>query len=538
MGQSAQFSALIAVGEPGSWMRVVAGLIGVFAVACLLRWPIAEIPLERDEGEYSYVAERWLAGEPPYQSAFDQKPPGVFAVYAIIFRTLGGSTPAIHWGTQVFTLATLVAIYLVGRRLFGQAAGLAASLLAAYMTVDRCVYGNAANTEVFMILPLTLAFLAALKAGDRSCVFWAAASGMLGTCAIFFKQVALPNVVLNAVILLLAGQHRPRMVAAYVAAAILVVAGVVGYFAFAGALNEFLDCVVLHNLAYAQQVPWYYYPYFLGRTGSVILLQWFPILFFAVTGCFRGRQTELANWSSRRWAVLWLTASFLGTAIGGYFREHYFFQMIPPIAVLAGAGVVWLAERWSAVRSGIVAMALCLGAIAFGVLVMPNYYLFGTPAEKARLLYADAPFPESIPVGEYLAQNAHPEDRVFVYGNEPQILYYSSRRAASRYIYVYPQLTPAPGVLERQDALLNELRSNHPRYIVVHCGLSPYFFDEPPPQHLQVQFVQLLQESYQLVGVVGENDVIVRPFSGAVPIEATLWPPISHTLAIWERKES
>lgn len=519
-------------------MRNAAGLIGIFAVACLLRWPIAEIPLERDEGEYSYVAERWLAGEPPYQSAFDQKPPGVFAVYAVIFRTLGGSTPAIHWGTQVYTLATLAAIFLVGRRLFGPAAGLAASLLAAYMTLDRCVYGNAANTEVFMILPLTLAFLAALKATDQSSVIWAAASGMLGICAILFKQVALPNVALHAVMLLFAGQHRPRIVTAYCAAAILVVGGVVGYFTFAGALNEFLDCVVLHNLAYVQQVPWHYYPYFLGRTGSVILLQWFPILSFATIGCFRGREVRGVNWPSRRWAVLWLAASFLGTAIGGYFREHYFFQMIPPIAVLAGAGIVWLAERWSSVRSGIVALGLCFAAIAFGVLVMPNYYLFGTPAEKARLLYADAPFPESIPVGEYLARHAHPEDRVFVYGNEPQILYYSNRRTACRYIYVYPQLTPAPGVLERQDALLNELRSTLPRYIVVHRGLSPFYFHEPPPQHLPEQFIQLLQQSYQLVGVADGNDTMVRPFSGVVPVDRTLWPPIAHTLAIWERKES
>ena len=35
------------------------------------------IPLERDEGEYAYIAQQWLQGALPYRDSFDQKPPGV-----------------------------------------------------------------------------------------------------------------------------------------------------------------------------------------------------------------------------------------------------------------------------------------------------------------------------------------------------------------------------------------------------------------------------------------------------------------------------
>src|SRR5262249_42370580 len=62
-----------------TWRGELLGLLLISGLALMLRWPIAAIPLERDEGEYAYIAQRWLAGEVPYKGSFDQKPPGVFA---------------------------------------------------------------------------------------------------------------------------------------------------------------------------------------------------------------------------------------------------------------------------------------------------------------------------------------------------------------------------------------------------------------------------------------------------------------------------
>src|SRR5258707_222123 len=101
-------------------MEAAFGTLAVAAVALLFRCPIASIPLERDEGEYGYIAQRWLAGEDPYRSAFDQKPPGVFAAYAVILTVFGTSPQAIHWGAQVYTLGTLGLIYLTGREFGGR----------------------------------------------------------------------------------------------------------------------------------------------------------------------------------------------------------------------------------------------------------------------------------------------------------------------------------------------------------------------------------------------------------------------------------
>ena len=153
--------------------RFIAGLCVVAAVALLIRWPVAEIPLERDEGEYAYIAQRWLQGDVPYRDAFDQKPPGVFVAYAVIETLIGTSPVALHWAPELYTLATLIVVALIGRRFLNDRAGLLAALFTAYMTVDNCVLGNAANTEMFMILPLAGGFLCTMLALDGGCVGWA-----------------------------------------------------------------------------------------------------------------------------------------------------------------------------------------------------------------------------------------------------------------------------------------------------------------------------------------------------------------------------
>ena len=49
-------------------------------IVAAIRLPLLAIPLERDEGEYAYIAWRLGYNELPYRDWVDQKPPGVFYV--------------------------------------------------------------------------------------------------------------------------------------------------------------------------------------------------------------------------------------------------------------------------------------------------------------------------------------------------------------------------------------------------------------------------------------------------------------------------
>jgi len=149
--------------------------VALFALA--LRAPVADIPFERDEGEYAYLAWRWLEGDVPYRDGFDQKPP---AVLAGVRRAApdDGRRPA--------------ADPLRRRALHARQPGAAARLRRAHRLAARGsrgggavrarttvpgTLGNAANVELFALLPIVGAALAAQRGSQRAASGAAALSG-------------------------------------------------------------------------------------------------------------------------------------------------------------------------------------------------------------------------------------------------------------------------------------------------------------------------------------------------------------------------
>ena len=130
----------------------------------LLRVPAVVQPAGGDQGLYAYTAERVNEGGVPYLAAWDQKPPGIFFVYALLERV---------WPSQSIvaladlSVAALVAwlLMLLGRRFGGTAAGgLAACtfLLFAHPSLTRLsgVYVRS-QCETFIALAVTIGLVLA-----------------------------------------------------------------------------------------------------------------------------------------------------------------------------------------------------------------------------------------------------------------------------------------------------------------------------------------------------------------------------------------
>jgi 4-amino-4-deoxy-L-arabinose transferase-like glycosyltransferase len=493
--------------QPHHWSSLLFVLPAVI-VAVLLRLPIAAIPLERDEGEYAYIAQRWLRGEVPYRSAFDQKPPGVFAAYLVIERFIGTSTVALHWGAQLYSLGTLFLIFLLGRRLFSPTAGCAAAVFAAVLIADRGVYGNAANTETFMILPLVGAMLTTMRAVGGDSPGWAFLTGILCAASLLFKQVALFDVIFYMAVLYLIGRRRWLLLAAAGAGLAAGLLPVLAYFKAAGAWDDFLDCTIGYNLGYAQAQPLSKYPDEFWRRFATILQTGWPVYVLAAIGLGRpwgwGPVETPRLTRARRLMIWWLGCSFVGVSTGGYFREHYFMQIIPAVSVLAGLGLTTLLDlvhrTW--LRPAL-AGAACVLVPAYAVLAAPPYYLQGSPDEKCRATYELNPFPECVVVAQYVAEHSDPSAQVFVYGAEPQIYYYADRRCASRYIFTYPLLMPSPTARDRQQTVLAELRAHPPRFIVrVDIPLLSTFVLLHTPPDLEEGLEAMCDRSYTQVATV------------------------------------
>src|SRR4029077_15173991 len=117
--------------------------------------------LDGDEAIYGSIAALMNLGGPLYaEGGVDNKPPGIFWVYAAAFRVFGTyQMTAIHAIALLAVVATAVLISLAGRQVGSTRAGVLAAIFYGVMTGAGNPRLLAANTEVFMMLPLTASVL-------------------------------------------------------------------------------------------------------------------------------------------------------------------------------------------------------------------------------------------------------------------------------------------------------------------------------------------------------------------------------------------
>src|SRR5260370_6836946 len=121
--------------------------------------------LDGDEAIYGSIAALMNLGAGVYgQGGVENKGAGIFWVYAITFRVFGTyQMTAVHVVALLVIAATCFLIFLAGRRLAGTRAGILAAIFYGVMTAAGNPRLLAANTEAFMMLPLTASLLLMLR---------------------------------------------------------------------------------------------------------------------------------------------------------------------------------------------------------------------------------------------------------------------------------------------------------------------------------------------------------------------------------------
>jgi hypothetical protein len=384
---------------------------------------------------------------------------------------------------------------------------------------------------------LTAAFLAALLAKERDSWRWAAASGACAGLSLLFKQVALTDAIFYLALLILARGVRRRgiIAAAFLGGAVAAWIPAVVYFTAKGAWGPFYDCVIGYNLSYVGRVPLSNYLRIFWANFSQTLPGLWPIYVLAPAGVI---------WqagAAAPWVIGWLACSFLGVCPGGFFRPHYYQQAVPALAVLAGSAIADLSRRWRLPR--LVPYAAAALVVLYGVLSGLWYYGPTPAVAKCRRLYGTNPFPEATGVAHVIGERTTDKDSVFVFGSEPEILYYAGRKSATRYIYLYPLFMPSPDAAARQQEVLAEVRSAKPKDIVtVFVRMS--FLRAPGSPLAIFDEVKDLLENYHILAVVLSNprnptELLVGPGAQQLWDKFPMWydRPFWGTLAVWERND-
>jgi hypothetical protein len=372
--------------------------------------------LDGDEAIYGTIAALMNLGQPLYGSGgVDNKPPGVFWIYALTFRVFGTyQMAAVHAVGFIAMAATCVVLFLIARRLAGTRAGVLAALFYGLLTAAGNPRLLASNTEIFMMLPLTASVLFMLQRRW----FW---TGLLLVAAGAFRQSAAVNLFLIglAVFWLEPASHRIRAAQLAVAGLLAgLIAGAV-LIGLSGSLVGFWRWTIDTLVGYAS-TNWTPSLVWLRARDSVVpfvidmAVLWIAALALATR--WRALSAEM------RLMVVWLVIAMVGSFAGGHLSWHYFIQAMGPLAVLAALAFDSFRLRRIVAAGAIAGIAIPVAAWwAFDVQADPLTYDFSPPV------------PQHQEVAGYVDAHTSATDRIFIWGDWPAVYLESDRIMSSRF---------------------------------------------------------------------------------------------------------
>jgi len=456
----------------------VAVLLLILVLFSVVRWRLAGMPLERDEGEYAYAGQLLLQGIPPYQFAYNMKLPGTYAAYAVIMAVLGQTPQGIHLGLLLVNAATVVLIYFLAARLFGTLAGTVAAATYALLSTHQSTLGFAAHATHFVVLAAMAGLILLLRADERGKLSMFFCSGLFFGLAFLMKQ---PGIFLGAfafLYLIFVHWRRPGIDWARLGQQ-------AGVFLLGCASPFALTCVLLWRAGVFKNFWFWTFSYALQYSSLKSLKDGWELFTYHVLPILGaapgvwiialiGLTALLWHPPARRYAVLIVglfVFSSLAVSAGLYFRSHYFVLVLPAIALLAGIGVAAAVSLLDAkqVHPMFRILPVVVFAVACGWAIKKNapHYFSLSPLQACRAVYGvNSPFPEALPIAAYLREHTAPTDRIIVLGSEPEIYFYAHRLSASGYIYVYGLMENQPYWTQMQKQMIGEIEANRPAYLV------------------------------------------------------------------------
>ena len=393
-------------------LPVVAGLLTI----------VAHLPsflhrlLDGDEAVYGSIAVLMNQGGGLYGAGgIDNKPPGVFWIYSLVFRLFGDyQMTVIHAVALVAIAATCALLFLIGRSLSGNRAGALAALFYGVLTAAGNPRLLAANTEIFMMLPLTASVLLML----RRQWLW---SGLLIVVAITFRQSAGVQLVVAAlgVFWIEAAARRLRAATLLVSGLVIGAALTTALVALTGSLRDAVRWTVQTLVGYASASWTPSYVWSRAKDSIVPFVLDMAVVWIASLAL-------VTRWRSlrgeERLMIAWLVMGMAGSLAGGHLSWHYFIQAMGPLAVLAALAF----DRFRLRRAVAV---LAVAGIALPAVAWWGYDLGADP-----LTYDfSGPVPQHEAVAAYISSHTSPSDRVFVWGDWPALYVESDRTMASRF---------------------------------------------------------------------------------------------------------
>ena len=544
------------------WAQASVLLALVLSVTFLLHLLVIAEPFGRDQGIFAYIGQTILHGGVPYRDAWDHKTPGLYVAYALAFAAFGQGMPSVQLLDGVSLTITALFLYLIGRRLHSEAAGLVGAFLYGVSATLLFEWWDRGQAEIYMACTSTLAVYCLLRAfasspaprtspaEDAPAHFQRALSETdLALCGIFcgatvyFKPSALPLLAGLGLMVIVqywsaGARHMVRPAFVLGIGFALSFVPMLVYFAANGALNDLIQTVLVFNTYHARIGG---NPTLAGIVGGTLdFAASMNILApLAVVGLWAigasasagaGQRSSLTTTPARLLIPIWLISAAAGIWTQGKFFSYHWSPVLPALGLLAAWGLLAISRelRQAQARSPRTLAALvCLAVVAVYAAALlhdhapkwtrdASFLLGRTTSEQylanfshniqGRDIYS---FAQTQQAALYLQAHSAPDDYVLVWGFQALVNYLADRRSPTRYIFTYPLTFDRPETAFRVQArrtFLHDLEARPPLYIVLVTN------DVNPLQAVDSysllagfpEFQHVIQQRYRIETDIGE----------------------------------
>ena len=178
--------------------------------------------------------------------------------------------------------------------------------------------------------------------------------------------------------------------------------------------------------------------------------------------------------------------------------------LLPSVALLVGIAISSMERLFATTKTPVlkrIPVVLAIFALVWSAYGQKEFLFRLSPAKISRAVYGVNPFPESLEIARYIDEHSAENERIAVIGSEPQIYFYSNRRAATRYIYMYPLMELHDYAVEMQKEMISEIESANPKYLV-YVRVSASWLVRPGSVEMIFKwFDSYRSEYYELVGI-------------------------------------
>jgi hypothetical protein len=490
-------------------LLLTGGLILLSTVAFRIRF--LNLPIDRDEGEFAYAGWQMLHGDIPYRDFYNMKMPGIYLFYALLFSVLGTTIQAIRTGLIIVNLLNTFLVYRLTVKWSDMRTGIYASVCYLLFSMQVELQGTSTHAEFIAMLFVLSGFLifpSANSSRRQLRLFWSGVS--LGT-AFIVKQPSASFIVLGLVFLLInkfknrsPQNNFVKSIVTFLAGALIPILTTAFLLVAAGAGNSFYLFAFQYAKEYVSYLTIYdgvnNFKIILSKAIAPNIFLWllvpvgFVILFFRVK-------------KSASEKLLFFLFSFIAVSAGYYYRPHYFQFLIPAASMLSAVALVETENHFKRKNFNPrpkYFLSYCYMLLALTFYSFNERSLFSVRSEEQaiREIYGQDFFNATKKAGDFIAANSSEDATVAIFGSEPEIWFYSKRKSASGYLYVYPLLEHQRFAPSMRQQFYDEIRKSKPGILVYTSNTGTWYAGEDVHSEMYNWYRQYRDSSFNRIGLI------------------------------------